>query len=317
MPVTHGDAVRVADRIGGSGRVPGALLLTGSSEAQLRREAEDLAASLLCPGDDPERRCDVCRRASAGLHPDLLVLSPEGLQIRVDRVREAITFAAGRPYESARRVAIVDGADRLGAEAANALLKTLEEPGACFHWILTTTRPETLLPTIRSRCAVARVAPAPPADRVDRWRKRGFAETDMADLERLEREEVEATAEDLAQFRQVRSEILEALDSGLRTGNLPALVLLAETLSRPEAAAGARMLAELLGDTAQAGAVSPDLLRHPGVGGAVAALARTAARAAFSRAALKAVDPPADSRRGNRRLHFESLLLELYVARAR
>jgi DNA polymerase-3 subunit delta' len=314
--VTHRD-VRVADRLAGSGRVPGALLLTGSSEAEVRREAGDLAASLLCPGDDPERRCDACRRASAGLHPDLFVLAPEGLQIRVDRVREAITFAAGRPYESARRVAIVDRADQLGAEAANALLKTLEEPGAHFHWILTTTRPETLLPTIRSRCAVARVPPAPPGDRVDRWRRRGFAETDMPDLERLEREEVEATAEDLAQFRQLRSEILEALDGGLRSGNLPALVLLAEALSRPDAAAGARMLAELLADAAQTGAVSPDLLRHRDVGGAVAMLSRTAAREAFARAALKAVDPPADSRRGNRRLHFESLLLELFLARTR
>jgi len=304
----------VADRLAQSRNLPAALLLTGPSEAALSDEAAALAASLLCPGGDPERRCDTCRRVAAGLHPDLFVVAPEGVQIRVDRVREAIAFAAGRPYESARRVAIVTRAAELGAESGNALLKSLEEPGARFQWILTTTRPETLLPTIRSRCAVVRVAPPSAADRLAAWQGRGFSAEDATDLTLLEREGEAASAEDLAGFRQWRAVVLEALESGLLGGSLPALILLAEALARAEGG-GSRVLAELLADAAASGVVSADLLRHRAVAGALAKLARAAPRSAFERAALKAADAPPDSRRGNRRLHFESLLLELFFAR--
>src|SRR5206468_3033411 len=113
-------------------RFPGALLLTGPSEARLERESRRLAARLLCPGDDPDTSCRSCRRVTAGLHPDFLSVEPEGVQIRVDRVREALAFSAGRPYESARRVARIARADLLGVEAGNALLKSLEEPGERF-----------------------------------------------------------------------------------------------------------------------------------------------------------------------------------------
>ncbi len=75
------------------------------------------------------------------------------------------------------------------------------------------------------------------------------------------------------------------------------------------------MLAELLADAAASGSVSADLLRHRAVAGALAKLARAVPRSALERAALKAADAPPDSRRGNRRLHFESLLLELFLAR--
>ncbi len=303
----------LADRLAQGRSLPGALLLTGPSEAALYREAVQLAASLLCPGEDRERRCEACRRAGAGLHPDLLVVEPEGVQIRVDRVREAIAFAAGRPYEATRRVAIVARAEQLGAEAGNALLKSLEEPGARFHWILTSTRPESLLPTIRSRCAVARIAPTPAAERLAAWRGRGFAEEDAPDLALLEREESNAQPEDLTEFRQWRAAVLEALETGL-AGSLPTLVLLAEELARAEGGR-ARFLAELLADAAASGAVSADLLRHRAVSGALQKIARAAPRAALQRAALRAADAPPDSRRGNRRLHFESLLLELYLAR--
>jgi DNA polymerase-3 subunit delta' len=303
----------LADRFTRGRSLPGALLLTGPSEKALEHEAIQLAASLLCPGEDPERRCDACRRTIAGLHPDLLVAAPEGVQIRVNRVREALAFAAGRPYESARRVAIVSRAELLGAEAGNALLKSLEEPGAVFHWILTTTRPEALLATIRSRCTVTRLPPISTAERLATWREKGFSEEDAPDLALLERETA-AGPEELAQYRQWRAFLLEALESGLAAGKLPALVLLAEGLGRAEPGQ-ARVLAELLADAAAAGSVSTELLRHRAVAGAVQKISRTVARAALARAALKAADAPPDSRRGNRRLHYESLLLELFLSR--
>jgi DNA polymerase-3 subunit delta' len=294
---------------------PATLLLTGAEETQLWREAVALAARQLCPGGDPEGRCDSCRRVAAGLHPDLFVAAPEGVQIRVDRVREALAFAAGRPYESARRVAIVPHAEMLGAEAGNALLKSLEEPGTRFQWILTTTRPETLLPTVRSRCAVVRLPPRPRAERVARWRERGVSEDDAADLILLEREGDEPGPEALEEWRRWREQVVGDLESGLLgAGSIAALVQLSESLARAEPAR-AHMLAELLADAVSSGAVAADGLRHRTVAGALQRIARAVPRAALERAALRAADPPPDVRRGNLRLHFESVLLELSLAR--
>ncbi len=307
-------AAALRERLGAPGAFPGTLLLAGTSDALLAREATALAAALLCPGGDPDLRCESCRRVFEGLHPDLFVVAPEGVQIRVDRVREAIAFAAGRPYESGRRVALVLRAELLGAESGNALLKSLEEPGAVFHWILTSTRPEALLPTIRSRCAVARAEPAPAAERIAAWRARGFLEEDAPDLTLLERErEEEPAPEDLAQYRLFREQTLEALEAGL-AGALAPLLVLAEALGKADLRR-ALLLSELLRDATASGSVSPELARHRGVAGAVARIARAVPREALHRAALRAADPPPDNRRGNRRLHFESVLLELYLSR--
>ena len=304
----------LASRLDPARGLPGALLLTGPSEARLEEEARALAAALLCPGEDPERTCAACRRTAAGLHPDLFVVAPEGVQIRVDRVREALAFAAGRPYEAPRRVAVVSRAEQLGAEGGNALLKSLEEPGARMQWILTTTRPESLLPTIRSRCAVARVPAPSEEEQTARRRARGFAETDAPDLALLERENGDAGPEDLEAFRQWRTAILESLEAGLRGGKIAALVFLAEALSRAEPAAAHR-LAELFADAAVVDA-GVDPPRHRSVAGSLQRLARAVPRTALQRAALRAADAPPDSRRGNRRLHFESVLLELFLSRA-
>jgi len=84
----------------GPGRFPGSLLLSGSSEHALDEASLLLAASLLCPGGERDRSCASCRRVLHGFHPDLFPVEPEGVQIRVDKVREAIAFAAGKPYEN-------------------------------------------------------------------------------------------------------------------------------------------------------------------------------------------------------------------------
>ncbi len=292
-------------------RFPGALLLCGPSEARLESEARRLAAILLCPQDDPERHCASCRRVAAGLHPDLCWVEPEGVQIRVDRVREALAFGAGRPYESARRVAVVARAEMLGLEAGNALLKSLEEPGGHFHWILATERPEALLPTILSRCVLASVAAGSRAERVAAWRSRGFSREDSDDLALLEPERPEEAAALLEQYRKGRADILAALEAGLSRGQVGALLLLAETLARQDEGP-ARLLAELLADAAMAASVSADLLRHRAMAGPILNLARCLPAETLRRAALKAADAPPDSRRGNKRLHFEAVLLELY-----
>jgi DNA polymerase-3 subunit delta' len=307
----------VLERLAGSpAQFPGALLLSGHSEALLERESRRLAARLLCPGDDPDASCGSCRRVDAGLHPDFLSVEPEGVQIRVDRVREALAFSVGRPYESARRVARIVRADLLGIEAENALLKSLEEPGDRFRWILTTTRPELLLPTIRSRCTPAAL-PAPSfAGRQRAWEARGFSGEEARELVLFAADDETDPAGRLEGARALRQLVVSALEEGLAAGRLPALVLAAEHLASLERAE-ARVLAELLADAAlTAGAPPAEAIRHQAVAGRLAALARVVPSAALREAALLAADPPPDNRKGNRRMHYEKVLLELFGVRS-
>lgn len=296
-------------------RFPGALLLYGASEAALEAASLELAAALLCPGDDPERRCESCRRVLHGFHPDFLTVEPEGVAIRVDRVREAIAFGMGRPYESSRRVVRIARSELAGVEPANALLKSLEEPGAHLHWILTTTRRESLLPTIRSRCLAVRVDSPTRDEQAAAWRARGFDPDEAADLALLAAGAEDGVEEELEEMRRFRSESVEALRAGLENGTLAPLVLLAEKLGRAGNEEIA-LLGALLADAALLAAGIPaELVRHRAVAGPLREIGRRAGSAALERAALAAADVPADTRRGNRRLHFEKALIELWLSR--
>jgi len=87
--------------------------------------------------------------------------------IKIDQVRDAIERAAYRPFEGRRRVVIIDDADALNAEAQNALLKTLEEPPNASTFVLVTSRPDMLLPTVLSRCQRLRFGRLSPAEVAD------------------------------------------------------------------------------------------------------------------------------------------------------
>ena len=85
-------------------------------------------------------------------HPDVLWLSPENSKLKIERVRNAIDFVHLSTQVAKRKVAVLESIEQASIPAANALLKSLEEPPAKVHWILTTTAYDVLLPTIRSRC---------------------------------------------------------------------------------------------------------------------------------------------------------------------
>jgi DNA polymerase-3 subunit delta' len=92
-------------------------------------------------------------RIQRGVHPDVVIVEPGDTgAIKIDQIREVVERAAYRPFEGRRRAVIIDEADALMAPAQNALLKTLEEPPSLSVFILVTTRPDMLLPTVRSRC---------------------------------------------------------------------------------------------------------------------------------------------------------------------
>jgi DNA polymerase-3 subunit delta' len=128
--------------------------------------------------------CSACRRIERGTHPDVILLEPdEKLSIKVDPVREVLARAGYRPFEGRRRAVIVDPADLLEFSAQNALLKALEEPPPATVFILVTSRPDTLLPTVRSRCPQLRFGRLAPAEIADALIARhGFGEPEARAL---------------------------------------------------------------------------------------------------------------------------------------
>jgi DNA polymerase III subunit delta' len=127
----------------------------GKSEA-----AVAFAAGLAC-ADGGCGSCTTCRRVQEGLHPDVEIVVPEGNFIRKEEITQINLHAVYRPYEARAKVYVFLEADNFNVEAANAFLKTLEEPPAHVHFILVTDRPERLLPTIASRCQVVAFSPVP------------------------------------------------------------------------------------------------------------------------------------------------------------
>ena len=148
-----------------AGRVPGAYLLAGPEGIGKRKLALEMAKALNCASAEarPCDRCPTCAQMTKGVHPDLHVITPSGAseQIKIDDVRHLIGRLALRPFSAAMQVAILDGADRLTEEAANSLLKVLEEPSARVRFLLITAQPARCLPTVLSRCQLIRFAPLP------------------------------------------------------------------------------------------------------------------------------------------------------------
>lgn len=143
----------------GRGTLPPSLLFCGPEGVGKRLVARVVAQSLNClspdrDGADACGHCAACRRITAGTHPDVLVEEPSDTGgIKIEPVRALIDAAAYRPFEGRRRVVIIDDADRLNSDSQDALLKSLEEPGPSTVFILVSSKPETLRPTVRSRCA--------------------------------------------------------------------------------------------------------------------------------------------------------------------
>jgi DNA polymerase III subunit delta' len=134
-----------------SGTTGHAYLFVGPEGVGRVLAALALAASLNCEkGGCGE--CSVCLRTLRRAHPDVYLIMPEGAQILVDQVRDVRAAAFRSPMEARTKVFIFEDAHRLNPAAANALLKVLEEPPGDVLFVLMTSAPEDLLPTIASRC---------------------------------------------------------------------------------------------------------------------------------------------------------------------
>jgi len=138
-----------------SERIAHAYLFTGPANIGKTHLARELAAALNCTGDAPP--CGVCRactKTARQAYPDLTFVEPDGAKIKIDQIRQVQRELALSPYEGRWRVCIITDFQTATVEAANALLKTLEEPPSRVVMILTAVDAGLLLPTIVSRCQV-------------------------------------------------------------------------------------------------------------------------------------------------------------------
>lgn len=171
--VGHHRVLALLTRAIARGTLPPALLLAGPKGIGKRRTALAIAKTLNClelrtAGDfeiDACGACGSCRRIARGVHPDVIVLEPgETGTIKIDEIRDVIDRANYRPFEGRRRAVIVDEADTMMPAAQNALLKTLEEPRPGSVFVLVSSMPDALLPTVQSRCPRLRFGRLPAAD---------------------------------------------------------------------------------------------------------------------------------------------------------
>ena len=140
-----------------SGGVLGhALTLSGPAGSGKHTLAAILSRAMVCSGTGtkPCGDCPACRKALAGIHPDIITVAPleEGKQITVDQVRQMRADAHIRPNEAPRKVYVIEQADQLRSEAQNAMLKLLGEGPAYAAFLLIAENPGGLLATVRSRC---------------------------------------------------------------------------------------------------------------------------------------------------------------------
>jgi DNA polymerase-3 subunit delta' len=141
-----------------------AYLFVGPAHIGKLTLAQDFARALNCTGDAaPCNVCRACQKIANGQHPDVRLVRrlPDKTEIVVDQLRELQNELSLRPYEAQWRIAIIENMHEANASAANAFLKTLEEPNPQVIILLTAHHPEALLPTIRSRCQIIPLRPLP------------------------------------------------------------------------------------------------------------------------------------------------------------
>ncbi len=160
--VGHESSIQRLERQRAEGRIAHAYLFTGPPQVGRRTLAWTWGMALLCREPDPPcGSCRSCRRMEAGHHPDAFLIAPEGSSLKIDQVREAQRLLAHTPVEGPYRILVFDQAQEMTTEAANALLKTLEEPPSYAVLMLIAPSPESLLPTVVSRCQIFSLDPLP------------------------------------------------------------------------------------------------------------------------------------------------------------
>ena len=181
--IGHEWAIDLFNRQYQAGRAPQSILVNGPPNVGKSTLARYFAQYLNCEAAlKPCGQCLACRKIANQSHPDVRILDDEDQTIKIDQVRALQHDLALSPYEGRYRIAILCNFERATISAANALLKTLEEPAAQVVLILTAIDPKTLLPTIVSRCQGLALRPLSRQQIADALKTEWQAAPERADL---------------------------------------------------------------------------------------------------------------------------------------
>jgi DNA polymerase-3 subunit delta' len=219
----HSRLLSLLARVIARDSMPPAVLMAGPAGVGKRLTAIAIAQAVNClqpqSSSELERdacgECASCRRIARGVHPDVIVVEPgETGAIKIEQLRDVIDRSQYRPFEGRRRVVIINEADAAGADAQSALLKTLEEPPSASLFILISSIPDALLPTVLSRCPRLRFGPLTAAE-VARVLKQdhGYSESDAraaaADADGSIGRALESQSDDLTEARDAAQRLLQ------------------------------------------------------------------------------------------------------------
>ena len=219
----HSRLLSLLSRVIARDAMPPAVLMAGPAGIGKRRTAMAVAQAMNClqPQSSAEferdacGECAACKRIARLVHPDVIVIEPgDSGSIKIEQMRDVIDRSQYRPFEGRRRAVIIDEADAAGADAQSALLKTLEEPPSASVFILVSSMPDALLPTVLSRCPRLRFGPLTPAE-VARvlMQDHGYSEQDAraaaADADGSIGRALESRSEDLTEAREAAERILQ------------------------------------------------------------------------------------------------------------
>lgn len=237
-----------------SERLPNSLLFTGKNGVGKKLFALELAKAFVCQTPNNGEACDNCsacvradkfsipnnpdkndefKKVFFSEHPDIGVVTAYKNNILIDAIRGVETESNFRPYEARARFFIIDEADKMNDAASNALLKTLEEPAQTSHIFLITSRPNSLLQTIRSRCQTVRFAPIEAKEIENHLlQTKKFAPDDARLLSKVTDGSIGRALDlDLGKFRERRETMLKTLESLIANKNRAILLRTAEELN--------------------------------------------------------------------------------------
>ncbi len=234
---------QILQRLLSGGRISATMIFAGPDGIGKRQFALTLAKAANCQkvpansfSTDSCDECAVCRRIDEGVYGDVTTIQPDGQFIKIAQTRALAEEVYYRPREGRQRFFIIDEADRLRDEAANSMLKTLEEPPPTSTLILLTSRPNSLLQTIRSRSQRINFAPLPIAE-MEKFLAENYPRpaADTALLARVAEGRIgQATAFDLSVYRQERRTLIELLELIAKGQDRVRLLKAAEYIGKKE-----------------------------------------------------------------------------------